>query len=378
MRRNGPTKNEIRRDEDAQFQAFLQRRGGEIQDKLLAGRNRSVVDVAAREALFLKQLDGVISKFAARYVVGRDYTPKKPRPAELMLNANLSDLHYGAALDRREVPLAYGHIEEARRTAAVALWLASHRDLKTRQGMKLHLNLLGDIIQGQLHDMRDGDPLTEQVCAAIHLLTQLIVFVAGSGYQEVIVNCTPGNHGRNTARHKERATNQKWDAIETMIYYAIKKAVAHIPNVTVNLHYTPFFTYEVFGHSIFATHGDTVLKPGFPGHAINVGDVRKQVNEINAKLTPEKRHKAFIVGHVHTASKTKLPNGVYFMSNGCLIPTDAYAQSIGITETATCQTVFESTPEHAVGYHCEIDVTESHDRDASLDKIVKPFTSIKI
>lgn len=244
--------------------------------------------------------------------------------------------------------------------------------------MDLYVNLIGDIIQGQLHDPRDGNPLAEQVCASIHLLSQFVAYVAAAGYRKVVVNCTPGNHGRNTARHQERATNQKWDAIETMVYYAVMKATKHIPNVSFNLPYTPFVTYSVFGHKVFATHGDTVLKPGYPGKSINVGDVRRQINEINADLEQHEKHKIFVVGHVHVASKTKLPNGVYFMSNGCLIPTDGFAQSIGITDSATCQTVFETTPDHPVGYHCEIDVGPEHDQDKALDKIISPFTSIGI
>lgn len=373
-----PTKFELRSADDAQFTAFLEERGREIQDKFLAGRNKTAVQAAAREKLFLEQLGHVVSKFERRYYPGRSWAPKKAKPHELALSVNLSDLHYGAALDGREVPLQYGHTEEARRTAAVALWIAEHRSLQDRQSMKLVLNVLGDIIQNQLHDPRDGDPLTEQFAAAVHLLTQLIVFVSASGYQEVLVNFTPGNHGRNTARHRDRATNQKWDAIETMVYYAISKAVAHLPNVKVNLPYQPFVTYKVFDHRVFATHGDTVIKPGFPNQSINVASVRTQINEINAKLSHEERYRVFIVGHVHVASKVKLAGGVHFLSNGCLIPTDAYAQSIGITDTPTCQTAFESTPKHAVGYHCEIDVGEEHDKDKSLDLIIKPFRSLSL
>ena len=164
----------------------------------------------------------------------------------------LSDLHYGAALDKRELPLAYGHNEEARRTAAVALWLSEHRDLETRRSTDLHVNLIGDIIQGQLHDQRDGDPLAEQVCAAIHILSQFVAYVSASGYNHVYVHCTPGNHGRNTSRHKERATSQKWDAIETMVYYAVMKATKHLKNVTFQIPYTPFVTYSVYGHKVFA------------------------------------------------------------------------------------------------------------------------------
>ncbi len=373
-----PTKSELLQDEDAQFTAFLQERGDEIQDRFLASRNRSVVTAAAREQHFLDKLGKVIAGFENKYYPGKVWTPKNPGKPELALNVNLSDLHYGAALDAREVPLAYGHTEEARRTAAVALWIANHRTLKDRQSMKLVLNIIGDIIQNQLHDPRDGDPLTEQFAASVHLLTQLITFVSASGYQDVLVNFTPGNHGRLTSRHKERATNQKWDAIETMIYYAVSKAVQHLPNIKINLPYRPFVTYKVFEHNIFATHGDTVIKPGYPNQSINVADVRKQVNEINAKLTHDERYRVFIVGHVHVASKTKLPNGVYFLSNGCLIPTDAYAQSIGIMDTATCQTAFESTPQFPVGYHCEIDVNEAHDKDKALDKIIQPFKSLSL
>jgi hypothetical protein len=378
MGRNGPTKTEIAREEDAQFQAFLRKRGGDIQDKFLAGRARSLTDAAARERLFLDQLEASFAKLDGRYVVGKDYrSTKSPEKIELALNANISDVHFGAALDKREVPVAYGHVEEARRIAKVALWLAEHRTLAERREMDLHLNFLGDIIQNQLHDPRDGAPLTDQVNAAIHLLTQLVFFVTTiGGYRKVFVHCTPGNHGRNTARHKDRATNQKWDALETMIYFSVKNACRVLKNVSFDIPYEPFFTYEVLGHSVFGTHGDTVIKPGFPNRAIEIENVRKQINEINAKLSHDDRHKVFIAGHVHVSSKTKLPNGVYFMTNGCLIPTDAYAQSIGIMDTACCQTVFETTAKHPVGYHCEIDVDESTDKDKALDKVITPYAGL--
>lgn len=368
----------ITREEEAQFAEFLKRRGSDIQDKLVKGHNRSTSNTAARDSLFLDRFEEILSKFEGKYVVGKALPPSKTKVSDKAISVNLSDLHYGAALDKREVPLAYTHVEEARRTAAVALWIAEHRSLAERQNMDLYVNLIGDIIQGQLHDPRDGNPMAEQVCASIHLLSQFIAYVSASGYRKVIVNCTPGNHGRNTMRHQERATSQKWDAIETMVYYAVMKATKHIKNVSFSIPYTPFFTYEVFGHKVFATHGDTVLKPGYPNKSINVGDVRRQINEINADLEQHEKYKVFIVGHVHVSSKTKLPNGVYFMSNGCLIPTDGFAQSIGITDSATCQTVFESTPSHPVGFHCEIDVGPQHDKDKALDKVISPFSDISL
>lgn len=369
-----------RQDQEAALMAYLRERGQEIQGRAERARASSVTTTAAREVLFLDQLDAVLARrLAGRYAPGKLYQRPKAEVVERVLNVNLSDLHFGAMLDPREVPLRYGHVEEARRLAGVALQVASYKR-HYRKVTKLVLNLLGDIIQNQLHDLRDGAPLAEQVAAALHLLVQLVIFLR-QHYGEIQINCASGNHGRNTARHHDRATNEKWDSIETMLYYALKKAVAHLPDVTVNIPYTPFFTYKVFGTSIFGTHGDTVLKPGYPNRAINVGDVRKQINEINAKFEdPADKHRVFIVGHVHVASWTKLPNGVMFISNGCLIPTDAYAQSIGITDTACCQTMFESAREgkkvFIVGDRREIDVDESMDRDASLDKVIVPFTSL--
>src|SRR5262249_13776289 len=152
----------------------------------------------------------------------------------------------------------------------------------------------------------------------------------------------PGNHGRNTARHRERATNEKWDSIETLIYYAVKQAVASLPNGEVRIGRRPYYEVQAFDRRGFFTHGDTVLNPGYPGKTINVASVRKQINEINGKLPAHERFSLFAVGHVHVGSIVRLPNRTTFISNGCLIPPDAYALSIGIFDTQCGQWLWES------------------------------------
>jgi hypothetical protein len=355
---------------------YLRVRANDLDKSNKVLRARSMAVNAARDRLFLEQVESALGKrLSGKYFVGSNYQPRKVgKKTQRILNLVLSDLHYGAMLDKREVPIQYGHIEEARRTAGVVVQAAEYK-LQYRDETELYVHILGDLIQNQLHDMRDGAPLAEQSAAAMHLLTQALVFLVGQ-FKKVTVFCTPGNHGRNTARHSERATCQKWDSIESMIYFAIKKATDHIPNISIYLPYTPFYTYSAFGMSGFATHGDSVIRPGFPNRAIDVEGVRKQINEINAKLELNERHLLFMVGHVHVASCTKLPNKVIFMSNGCLIPTDAYAQSIGISETACCQSLFETVPGHMVGDRREADVDEHTDRDKSLDRIIRPFTGL--
>lgn len=373
MARNGPSKSELKREREAEVFDYLLDRASELRGQQQVLRNRSVAVVATRNQLFQEQLNTALEKLLAnKYVVGAQYKPKKKVQTQRILNVMLSDLHYGAMLDGREVPLEYGPTEEARRTAAVAVQVAEYKP-QYRDETELYIHIMGDIIQNQLHDPRDGQPLAHQASAAVHLLTQFVLFQA-SHFKKVTVFCTPGNHGRFKSRHPDRATNQKWDSLENLVYFSVKTATRHQPNVEVHIPYTPFYTYEAFGMSGFMTHGDTVIKPGFPGSSIDVNGVRKQINEINSKRETSKRHSLFGVGHVHTYSCTKLGGGIYFMTNGCLIPTDAFAQSIGIIDTACCQSIWETVPGRMVGDRREADVNEYTDKDKALDKVIQAFT----
>ena len=196
--------------------------------------------------------------------------------------------------------------------------------------------LLGDIIQNQLHDPRDGAPSAEQCGRAIHLLTQAIGQFSAS-FPSVEVFCNTGNHGRNTGRHHGRAVNQKWDSLETIVYYAIREACKNLKNVKFTIPKTPYVVYEVFGKKIFATHGDSVLNVGYPGKAINTGRLETQVNRFNASLSDKDEYSVLVVGHVHTASITHLSNGAVTITNGALVPVDEYAVSIGLMETTSGQ-----------------------------------------
>ena len=367
------SKRSERDSKDTQIQKYLEERAAELDEANGTKRSRSLALNAVKDQLFLEQVQAALeASLTSRYVVGKEYKPKKASSTKRILNLLLGDLHFGANLDQRECPLQYGRLEESRRIAAVVKQTAEYK-LDHRDETELYIHLLGDLIQGQLHDPRDGAPLAEQIADAIHLLTQAIVFLSGE-FKKVTVFCTTGNHGRNTARHNDRAVCQKFDSHETVIYYALKTVVAHIRNVTVEIPRTPYYSAKIFGMSLFATHGDSVLKPGFPNRSIEVESVRKQINELNSSRGADQQYECVVVGHVHTASCTRLPNNVMFISNGCLIPTDQYAQSIGITCTACCQTLFESVPGIIVGDRRDIIVNQKTDKDESLDKIIQPFS----
>ena len=285
----------------------------------------------------------------------------------------LSDLHFGSDIKKEEAGSHnYGPNEEARRFAKVIKETIEYKT-QYRKETKLNLLLLGDLIQGDLqHDPRDGAPLTEQICRAIHLLTQGLNQLINS-FPEVTVYCNTGNHGRRVARHKGRAVHSKWDSYETVIAYALKQIFANVKNVKFNIPKTPYTTFEIFGQKVFATHGDTVLNPGYIGKAINTGSLEGQINKINATLKDADEYKVWIVGHIHVGSIVHLSNGSTLITNGALCPTDEFAVSIGLLESCSGQMLFESVKDYPVGDVRYIKVSSKEDDDQELEKIIKPY-----
>lgn len=320
-----------------------------------------------------------IEQFSANVFNGK-IKPVKPykgkKNTDRILSLVLSDLHIGSDIKSVETGIAdFGTKEEARRLAALTQQVIEYKP-QYRDTTELDVLLLGDIIQGRLHDPADGAPIAEQTCRAIHLLTQVLSHLAAN-FKKVRVRCISGNHDRSTARHHNRAVNQKWDSYHTIIAYALKSALSAQKNVEFYIPKTPYGVYEVFGQKILFTHGDTVLKPGFPSSSIQIKNLEGQINKINASLHDKEEYKVCIVGHVHTASQTFLNNGTVMITNGALVEPDEFSVSIGIMESQNGQMLFESVPGFAVGDTRFIRVGRTHDKDASLDSIIKPWEGLE-
>lgn len=317
-----------------------------------------------------------LAKFAENVFKGKvtpNSVPKRKKGSTRAINLVLSDLHFGADIKSIETGhLDYGRVEEARRFATIVeqtvLYKPQYRDVT-----QLHVWLLGDIIQNALHDPQDAVPMAEQICRAIHLLSQGLAHLAES-FPQVTVHCSTGNHGRSMSRHHNRATSGKWDSHETIIYYALKTALTKFKNLTFDIPKTPFVTADVLGHKIFATHGDTVLAVGNPGKSLNIGAIENRLNKINATLKDDEEYNVAIVGHTHVSSNSLLTNGTALITNGALCPIDQFCTSIGILEGHSSQTLFETVPEHAVGDLRIIRVGIKEDKDKTLDKLIKPWS----
>lgn len=306
--------------------------------------------------------------------------PVKPKSGKnttkRALNLVLSDLHFGADVRSDETGgISYGTVEESRRLASIVQETINYKP-QYRNETELHVMLLGDIIQGSIgHDPRDGAPLAEQCCRAIHLLSQGIAQLC-ENFKQVTVHCSTGNHGRRADRHHGRAIHQKFDSHETVIYYGVKTALSKYKNLKVIIPKTPYGSYEVFGQKILYSHGDTILNPGNVFSSINTGKLENMLNKINASLHDKEEYKVAVVGHVHIASQTYLSNNSVMITNGALVPSDAFAISLNSLESHTGQMLFESVPGFAVGDTRFIRVTSETDADSKLDLIINPWKGL--
>jgi hypothetical protein len=300
---------------------------------------------------------------------------KSRRSVKRILNLLVSDTHFGSHLVATETPHEYGTIQESRRLGEVAKQVAEYKQ-QYRDETKLIIHFLGDIIQGVLHDQREGEVLTHQFATAVQYLTQLVLF-ACANFPQVEVYCTTGNHGRNPSRHPFKAVDEKWDSIETMIYCAVRTAVLNsgVTNCSIFIPKTPYYTVSIFGNKGFFTHGDTVLRPGFPSRSIAINSLAQQIAKWNTARDIGGPFQLFACGHVHTASITTLPGRVSMVTNGCLVPTDKYAISIGIPDITCGQYMIESVEKYIVGDTRLILVDEADGVKANND-IIKPFAGI--
>jgi len=345
----------------------------EVEEQNENRNNRNIAVSTGKDLLIVRNFSNELAKvFKKGYCTPCKYNGRPKSRLDRMLSVVLSDTHFGACLDAREVPAEYGRVQESRRLGRVASQVADYKH-QYRAETKLLIHILGDIIDGLIHSPIDNDPLTVQFGAAVHYLVQFILFQA-SQFPQVEVWLVPGNHGRNIAVHAKRATDRKWDSIETMLYMAVEAAIkaSGVNNVKINISRRPYYTVQLFDNVGFFTHGDTVLKPGTPGKNIDTKGLYQQICRWNSAKNIGGPFKLFACGHVHFGSVTNMPNGVVMLTNGCLVPTDSFGISIGQPNVACGQYMFESVEGHVVGDQRFISVDDA-DNEPCYNDIIKLY-----
>lgn len=334
-------------------------------------RARSVSLAHSRDRLFIRAAEEMISRCLAGKITPRGYATKKSAaPAQRITNVHLSDLHIGARLDPRELGEGFGWTEAARRLAYVTIQAAEYKT-QYRDRQSLHIYLNGDLIEGVLgHDQNDGEPLAEQFAAAVAYLGAAIGYLAAS-YSKVTVWGQTGNHGRNKMRHEGRATNQKWDSYETMIFLALRGMASSLANVEVKISRAPASVVPLFDRAALVTHGDTHVKIGDPDSKGALYEIA--MNKINGTLEFGRHIDLALFGHFHKGRMIRLKRSAILI-NSALVPPNGHAKTEGY-DTACGQWLWESVPGRALGDARFVEVGAAQDSDATLDAVIKPFDS---
>lgn len=364
----GPSRLDEERRE-ALIRQYIQDRAEAIGDSAARKSGRKTLDFLAAQEVSLARQEEIAKRFAERKFVPT-YKGKKSKFTERRLNLMLSDLHYGSDLDPRQVDCRFGPTEESRRTAAIVAQVADYKR-QYRGETELHIHLIGDIIEGKLHDVQNAANLTSQMDRALHCLIYGIEFLA-TEFKKITIDTSVGNHGRDAQRHPDRAMQDKYDSNEFRVYRALKYRFEKVPNIDFRTPIRGFYVYDQFGMKGVMTHGDTIFNPGFPGKLINVSQLHGQINKFKLSRPEYNDLKLVGMGHVHTAMNVDV-DGTTVITNGCMIPNNEYAQSIGIFNTPCRQQLWETVDGHMFGDHRLLKVGLDHDRDASFDKLIPPW-----
>lgn len=298
--------------------------------------------------------------------------PKQTKTPDRTIVAQLSDMHYGSNIDKREMSGVneFNWDIACRRTAYYMQQICQYKQ-DYRKTTDLVLVINGDVIAGMIHDRELVDLLSIQVVGAMTILSQAIS-IASNNFNRVYVYCTSGNHGRNVARHgsHNRAMSAKYDSYEYIIYRGLKE-IFEGSNVSFTIPKSPFALFKIFGHSYFATHGDTVLQLGSPGTSINVKSLTNQINKLASSSLLKNNGKlaAVLYGHTHVPHVQVLDNGTVLVGNGALVGVDMYAQSLGILSCNPVQIMFEATEDFSVG-DIRFIYLSTADKNETFDKLI--------
>jgi hypothetical protein len=322
-----------------------------------------------------KKIEEILDKHPIQVSKVKPIEAKKKGDKVREVVAFISDTHFGITIDNEEVPQnSYNWQVAARRMGKFAEQIATYKREHRDATPRLRLCLGGDLAQGIIHlSDSNTDLITNQFIGTMNILVQFIDYLRGF-YKEIVVECTTCNHLRLVHKGPDRAMAQKYDSFATMLHAGLQAAYRSVEEVTFHVPKTPFTDFEVLGHRVYMTHGDTVLNIGNPGKQIDIARITAEVNNLNAAEAAAGRrpYAAVMMGHVHVPFNIMLNNGVQLIVNGTGSGVDPYAQAIGIHSSHAVQTIFEATEYCVVGDYRQIYLNDATD-ETSYEKIVKPW-----
>jgi len=289
-----------------------------------------------------------------------------------------SDLHFGASIDDELGGRnTFDWVIAARRWSMFLQQITSYKIEARSSHGELHLLLLGDMIQGLIHDYdsKKCDDQSKQLAGLTKYLVEGIEYLRPS-FKKIIVHCTAGNHDRSVSKlSKNRAMIDRDDSLVHPVFYFLSLYFNGKSNVTVNVPKTPYIDVTIQGHRLWGSHGDVLVNLPNPAKNLATERLETKLNKINEseRKINKAPYEIFCFGHIHQPAHIMTTVGTHVIINGCLVGLDQFAMNQGCAFTSVpTQTIFEITKDYGAADIRLVYVSKA-DNNSSLEQIVSPY-----
>ena len=223
----------------------------------------------------------------------------------------LSDIHYGAYVSGAETMLLNTYTPEIAVERLLTIYqkfLDSVERLKDgHQYRKVNLWLLGDLIEGVIHDelINHDTPIADQVIEIAELLSEIVYDLSGK-FEEVEVIGVVGNHGR--MKQKVHFKN-KYSNFDYLVYKFMEVKCSNLENVKFFIPKSSICIVQKFGKwNFLLRHGDG---KSYSYAGIPVYGIIRQSSKLQQSLSAYKDLYIHyeVLGHYHSSMQLPKPSG---------------------------------------------------------------------
>ena len=289
-----------------------------------------------------------------------------------------SDLHFGATIDDEVGGRnTFDWTIAARRWSMFIQQVASYKIEARANHQELHLLLLGDLIQGLIHDYdsKKCDDQSKQLAGLTKYLIEGIEYLEPF-FKKITVHCTAGNHDRMIHKaSKDRAMIDRDDSLVHPIFYFMAMHFNGKSNVEISVPKTPYIDVTIQGHRLWGSHGDVLVNLPNPAKNLSTAKLEMQLNKINASELDKGKtpYEIFCFGHIHQPAHIMTTVGTHVIVNGCLVGLDQFAFNSGCAFTSVpTQTIFEVTKNYGAADIRLVYVSKA-DNNKELENIISPY-----
>jgi len=190
---------------------------------------------------------------------------------------------------------------------------------KTHRVKKLHLFMIGDLINGLIHQVTrivNTEDAVSQTMSVSEILAEVITTLANEFDEVKIYNCR-GNHDRVTPNKKDEIAKESFN---DLIPWYLKTRLVNVENIEfmVNEYDDEIIVAEIAGNTVFGVHG----------HKDRINTIAQ-----NLIMMTKKFAQYIVMGHYHHHEEKEV-HDVEVIINSSFSGVDEYAKDIRATSKA--------------------------------------------